>query len=466
MTKRSAAKLAASYLRMPTLLGVWVVTTSCADILGLDAYGVGSRGGDGSTAQSTTQAMVTATTVTGGGGGLPASGTLLSARAYGGSENDEGWGVSFAPSGDMYLSGKTVSPSGTSLSVGKLDSNGTPVWTKDYLLGPQDIYTYSFRHVSDETGVIFGGTSTIETKIEGQPVAGSFVAKLAPDGSLAWVQSCGGQISFESQAPGGGIAYVPLAGNPRGAVVLTLSAHSGFGCGTSGSGLIAVRLNASTGDIISGLTFGSDTHGHRVLAASTVSGGTYLTDWSFTFRFSATGSQIWGQSILLHRFGLAYDATTDGVVVVGSFPDGTINLGGGDFVAPNQGFWVRYAPDSTYVRHGSFGNPGTGRTVVTDEVGNLYFGVGFGGSADFGDGQPLAATGASDGAIVKLDKDSKVLWKHYLKGANFAEINGMALGPTGKLAVFGTFDTDLTVNGDPIPLAGQAKDVFLIILQR
>lgn len=458
----------------------------CASILGIDSYEEGNGGQPPSSSTSTgptggpsntsganttpttgtmtsTNDASSASTASG-----PATGEIVWAKSFGSPDDDEAWGAAIIDSGEIYLAGKTVTATSTAISIGKLDPSGNASWTNDYVIGgPSEFYARSYGLVADETGVIFAGNvDESGIMLAGQPVQGSFVAKLDPQGALVWLQSCGGQLSYESQSFSGGITYTPFGGNPRGAIVMSVPANSGLGCGTVGGGVLGVRINASTGAILSALAFDDDGYERNTRIDSSPDGNLFLSAWGFLRMFNAGGTQLWERATYVPRNDVAFDPENGGAVIVGqAMTQSSVDFGGGSVSLDGDGFMVRYDGSGAFVRQTFFGPPAQGRAVTVDASGAVYLAADFSAASHFGDNVPYPVESDGDGAIVKIDKDNNLIWKHHLQGevGSRIELNAIALGAS-KVLAFGHYEGTAAIEGTPLVPNG-GKDVVVVLLE-
>ena len=154
------------------------------------------------------------------------SGNVLWATDIGGTANDDAYGCTVTPAGDIYIAGNFASPSitlGPSVItntlttqvafIGRLDGAGTPVWAaasggngRDYAVGiasdaASNIYmTGSFN----EASIAFNGSSITN------PTPGwlsLYLAKFDPANSLLWSRTIYSESQFNASLPGGAWGY-------------------------------------------------------------------------------------------------------------------------------------------------------------------------------------------------------------------------------------------------------------------
>ncbi|MEM6993493.1 MAG: hypothetical protein AAF721_23465 [Myxococcota bacterium] len=156
-------------------------------------------------------------------------------------------------------------------------------------------------------------------------------------------------------------------------------------------------------------TYGSSPTGHSI------DFGVGAEDASFYLaKFAHDGDTQWSRGFDSHQGVTAIEPDGAGSVLVAGVLQGTDDFGGVElesFMGSHDAFVAKYDSDSGalyWVRAIGDANQqhnvqqGTG--VGTDAAGNVYFGGGFFGAVDFGDGQLLASNGFGgvDGFFAKL----------------------------------------------------------------
>lgn len=99
----------------------------------------------------------------------------------------------------------------------------------------------------------------------------------------------------------------------------------------------------------------------------------------------------------------------------------------------------------------------SGKTIVTDAMGNVYVAGNFYGSIDFGAG-PLAAA-FLDGFLVKFDPMGKVLWAKQFTDPGSSSAQTLAIDSAGNVVVGGAFQGPTDFGGGP--LVATEVDIFV-----
>lgn len=167
------------------------------------------------------------------------------------------------------------------------------------------------------------------------------------------------------------------------------------------------------------------------------------------------------------QFGtrLAVDASGD--IFVSGKVEGAIDLGGGPLVAAagaRDGFVARLDADGGHLWSRRLGATNTVGYVelAIDASGDLLCAANFTGSLDLG-GSVITSAGAADVVVAKLaGATGSLLWATRLAGVGDAFIGGVAAGPGGSVFVSGLFQGTLDP-GFGVPLTAQGGgDVFLV----
>ncbi|MGQ0635344.1 MAG: hypothetical protein ACT4QC_12090 [Planctomycetaceae bacterium] len=312
----------------------------------------------------------------------------------------------------------------------------------------------------------------------------AFVAKYAPDNTLAWVRRMGGDtVSTDgSFADGGANIAVDGLGNVY---------VAGIFSGSADFGSIVLSTSATPGDkdgfvtkLDAGGTFqwanrwgiagtGDSAAGVGVDAAGNVYAlGARLTDAYDVMKFSSTGSSVWSKSIVAHPVfssDFAVDATGN-VFVAGSF-QGTVDFdpgsktynvsaGGANPSGINgqmtAGFVLKLTND------GKFGwvSPFVGRTVgstkgyaaaqsvALDGSGNIIVGGSYDNSVDFDpSGKTSTLPTIGGGFVAKLNSRGDLVWSKALESSSSTFVYGLDVDAAGSIYATGNFFG--TVDFDP-----------------
>jgi hypothetical protein len=85
------------------------------------------------------------------------------------------------------------------------------------------------------------------------------------------------------------------------------------------------------------------------------------------------------------------------------------------------------------------------------------------GTVNFGGDNIIASSASGDGYVVKLDHAFGHLWDLHLTGNSVEEPRGIAVDPSGNVAVAGRFQTELVVDGTTYPGVGE-DEIFVLRL--
>ncbi|MCB9603737.1 MAG: hypothetical protein H6720_25750 [Sandaracinus sp.] len=150
--------------------------------------------------------------------------------------------------------------------------------------------------------------------------------------------------------------------------------------------------------------------------------------------------------------GIAIDGAGD-VLLVGTFRDTTLDLGGGPRTAVGQwGFLVKIGRDGTYRWDRVFDGLGSGFTrvrVAADAWGNVFVGGSFEGTLDLGGGARTSSGGNSDAWLASYDRDGGFRWDSVFGGEGYDAVGAIAVEPTGHLFVAGDVTRSTDLGGGP-----------------
>lgn len=93
--------------------------------------------------------------------------------------------------------------------------------------------------------------------------------------------------------------------------------------------------------------------------------------------------------------------------------------------------------------------------ATTDKDGNIYVAGSFTGDISFSS-VPLAAVGAADAFLVKLDPSGKHLWSRRFGNSEFQSATTLAVDPQGNVVAAGHFQGSLDLGGGSLYSAGQS----------
>jgi hypothetical protein len=365
---------------------------------------------------------------------------VLSYSTYlGGRGDDEGRGVAFDASGNVYVAGLTASgdfpvPTGSAAPqprnrggydafVSKYTRNGALVFST-YLGGAGYDAADAIAVNPDGTAVIAGATNSANFPTTAgvlSPAArGSldgFVAKLTPAGNVAFATYLGG------------------SGNDQ---------ATGIAMDASGNAFITGFTDSTNFPLVSPLQF--------------TSGG--FND-GFVSELNATGSALVYSTYLGgndqdYAYGIALDSKGNAYVTGETFSanflttDLQLTLAGA-----NDAFVVKIAPGGSVLVYGTYiggSDEDEGFGIAVDNAGNAHV-AGFTASPDFPTFHPLQPGSGADGFLAKIDpQGSSFVYSTYLGGSGNDFLNAVAVGPDGNAVVVGGTDsTDLSLS-DPMQL--------------
>lgn len=154
--------------------------------------------------------------------------------------------------------------------------------------------------------------------------------------------------------------------------------------------------------------------------------------------------------------GLVVDGA--GNAIVAGYFSGTIDLGGGELVAPMQRetiYLAKFDPNGAHVWSRQFGEGSGQRTqdLAVDAGGNLYLTGHTWGPVDFGGG-PLAVAGVTDVFVVKLTPDGEHVWSRSFGAPNVDSGKAIAVDPTGAVIVAAETTGVVDLGGGPNGVTG------------
>lgn len=366
------------------------------------------------------------------------------ANGMGGTVEDQGNSIVIDADGNVYTTGyfsgmvdfdpstgtfNLISNGYYDVFITKFDNAGNFVWAKK--IGASDL-DQGMAIATDAIGNIYVGGSFIGT-VDFDPNFGSheltstggspdaFILKLNSDGEFVWVKSFSGISSVIVNS-----IVVDAAGNIYSAgyfmfnVDFDPSANVNNLLTTAGSDAFVSKLDVN-GDFVwaKGLTFvGSG-------------GGTYYND---------------AKSLSLDGFGNVY---TTGVFqgTVDFDPDvtGTFNLTSSNAGASKDMFLSKLDAAGNFKWAGKIGsstNDDAGRSIATDELGNVYVAGYFSGMVDFDPGlgtSNITSNGNRDAFVLKLDSACGFLWAKNIGGTGNDNGYGLFVDSNSDVYVVGNF---------------------------
>jgi len=305
------------------------------------------------------------------------------------------------------------------------------------------------------------------------------VARYLPDGVPLWAR----RIGAEADDRANGVA-TDVAGNV--AITGSVSNYVDFGDGTvtgtggsndafvavyaaaDGAYLWARRMGGSGSE--TGYAIAVDAAGNVVVAGTfqgavdfgtgflTAAGGTTDQD-IFVAKYSPTGTPLWtkrfgGATAFEYVYGVAVDAAGD-VLLAGAF-SGTVGFGGAALASAGgyDAVLVKLSGGTgAHVWSKGFGGTGDdyGYGVAVDPSGNVALTGAFRNTADFGGG-PLASAGGSDLFLASFTPSGAHRWSRRAGGSG--DDAGRAVAVAGDLVVTGAFQGTVDFGAGPLVAAG------------
>ena len=166
-------------------------------------------------------------------------------------------------------------------------------------------------------------------------------------------------------------------------------------------------------------------------------------------------------------YGVAVDGTGN-VFIVGEY-GGAIDFGAGAIDNPKgsaiSGFVTKF--DRTgkpiFSRRIGSSTDASAYAVATDEAGHVYVVGWFMGELSI-EGTKLVSGGETDGYLIELDGEGRLVFAQRYGGPGSQEINAVAVSKDG-IAIAGDFDGTFDLGGPPVTSAG-TLDVFVAKLDR
>jgi uncharacterized delta-60 repeat protein len=432
----------------------------------------------------------TATTLTAAGGAFDndifvaryaPDGSLTWARQAGGSSpgpDEEGLGVAALPDGSVVITGtfnETATfgvgdPTATTLTaasggrnsdifVARYAPDGSLAWARQ-ASGPSVEQSLGVAALPDGSVVITGSFGEIATFGAGDPTATTLIAT---GGALD------ADIFVARYAPDGSLSWARQAGG--------LGGQQGRGVAALPDGSVVI-----TGSYAGTATFGV---GDPTATTLTATGGAFIDANIFVARYAPDGSLVWARQAggLGGVQGLGVAALPDGSVVITGFYAGTATFGVGDpttTTLTSTGatfgfdiFLARYTPVNYRILEiqpeglafaqqagGETNNIEIGRGVATLPDGSTIATGFFSGTATFGPGAGNTLTAASDDIFVaRYQPDGTLAWVTQAGGENSDVGFGAATFLDGSVVVSGLFRGTATFG------AGEANQTVLTTAQ-
>ena len=178
-----------------------------------------------------------------------------------------------------------------------------------------------------------------------------------------------------------------------------------------------------------------------------------------------TWSKIHGDASAQYGLAITHDAAGN-VIIAGAF-SGSLTFGVNTLTSAGASdiFVAKLAPDGAPMWAKSFGDGKnqSARGIAADAQGNVVVVGQFVGSVDFGGGA-LTSVGPNfdDAFLVKLGPQGNHLWSKKFGDINSQVPHGVAVGPTGDIAMVGDFQTTMMFDALSIASAGDT-DAFVAV---
>ncbi|MEM6262038.1 MAG: tail fiber domain-containing protein [Bacteroidota bacterium] len=380
------------------------------------------------------------------------------------------------------------------LFIAKYDSIGRPLWALQGGSGFDDI---GWDIAVDDAGNSFiTGTVSSNVRLADTLLIGpirtvrTLVAKFDPNGRLVWVQEIlgtsitwGPGISLDAM----GNSYI--SGHFRGTTTFggtSLSAASGSNdifvtkINPTGQFVWAIQAGGSGEDVAWDITTDAAGNSHITGSfsnsanfGSTTLNSTRLND-VYVAKLDPTGQFDWavgagslgaerGQDIAIDDMGNVY--------VAGNF-NGFLDFGGTILLHERAGdvFVAKYNPNGKFLwaKSGPGQGEDNGLGIVADDDGNSYVIGYFRQSITFGNftlnhPEPSNPFGNSYAFVVKYDPTGEVLWAKSVESSREASGSAIALHPSGRLHLSGTFRRTATFGTQTLE-SGSDTHIFLWLM--
>ena len=250
--------------------------------------------------------------------------------------------------------------------------------------------------------------------------------------------------------------------NPQGQ--LLWSKRFGDGYNQSATGIAA---DADGNVIVTGIFIGTVDFGVGPLTSDTI----FFQD-VFIAKFNPDGAATWskkfGDKNIQYSRSVAVDPI--GNIVIAGYFQNDVDFGGGVLSSAGgstfDGFVAKFNSGGQHQWSKRFGDltDQAARQVVVDGAGSVYVAGEAAGSVDFGAG-PVPALGGPSAFVAKLDAQGVSQWTKVSVGAPMskASAHGVAVSPSGNVAVVGSFQGDFDFGGGKF-MNFDLDDIFVTIL--
>jgi WD40 repeat protein/tRNA A-37 threonylcarbamoyl transferase component Bud32 len=402
-----------------------------------------------------------------------AAGELVWARALGGRDDEDSYGMWVDDAGQVYVAGRfqdtvdfdrqhpgvhsLTAPGREAACLVKLSTEGQILWVQSFGgSGKAHLHRVTVDGVGNVYGTgVFNGTIDFDPGpgVQERTVFGNwdaFFVKLDRDGRLVWVRTLGGPFKdFGCNVAVDAAGNIFAAGSFRETALLDAG---GGTCELHSPGKEAAFLLKldRAGQVVWARTFG----GQAFKATEGVA-----EDPTIGGNFDAL------EVVTVDRFGYLYVVGTfEGAAEFDSRPGvcTLVSAGGTD------AYVAKLDPQGTTVWARRIGGPGSdaGHGVAVDAAGDIYVAGIFQRIAHFDPPRSLErliSKGGHDVFIVKLSRDNELQWARTLGGAGNDLADGFALDEAGHAYVTGSFQdvVDFDCGDRTIRLAGQGGQLYL-----
>ncbi len=369
---------------------------------------------------------------------INSDGNFLWAVKAGGTNSDEGYGITTDGFGNCIVTGRfegtatfgdsTLSSSQGSrdIFISKINSDGNFLWAvRAGGVGSDEGYGIA----TDASGNCivtgrFEGTATFgdSTLSSSQGSRDIFITKITSDGNFQWAVRAGGVGSDEGLS-----ISTDVLGNSI--VSGRFSNTATFGDSTLsslGSREIFVTKINSDGNFLWAVRAGGIDFDEGKGVATDVSGNIIVTGWF-------TGTATFGDSTLSSVVGSRDIFITK------------INSDGNFLWAKKAGGW----------------DVDEGKSISTDGSDNIIVTGRFEGTATFGDTTNLTSAGGRDIFIAKYNGDGNFLWVTQAGGIGLAEGFGISTDGSGNSIVTGRFEGTATFGDSTLGSSLGSRDIFI-----
>lgn len=424
------------------------------------------------------------------------SGSLLWLRQLGGTQPDTSYGVAQDSSGNVYVAGSfttMMTIGGATLLgfgaddvfCGKFSPAGTLIWAKAFGGTGTDV---ALGVTADSTGnVVIVGSFSQQINFGGGALTslGSsdiFVAKLsAATGDHVLSLRFGSvQLDDVKAVALSSTDEIFIAGRYDGTINFGGSALPSAGAddvflvklSAAGAHLWSQRFGGALGDVANDLTVdsaGSVIMAGRFLGAVDFGGGSLMSAGGsdiFVAKYSSTGSHLWshayGAASADEAHSVSADAS-DAVHVAGKFV-GSVNFGGGALMSAgsDDAFLLKLSAGGSYSWAQRFGgaNADAAYSVSAAVGGDVVVAGSFQLTVDFGGGG-LTSAGLSDAFVARLGSGGAHVWSRRFGGASNDVAYGAGAQSDDGVVVSGSFSGTADFAGMALSTFG-SNDGFLV----